>query len=717
MNSARFSPPSIASLTPSRGEAVDPETESSLLTLLRTLWRGKWLILLVTLCAVFAMATYLWRVAVPLYTATAVVSLLNRNEQVVDLESIISGIGTDQASVNTEVEVLRSRGLLEKLVDRLDLQSDPEFNPYLRPERQWSLNALSNLVRGPREPEEPPSARVIRDKTVDAVRRAIWVENIRQSYVFRITSQTQEPEKSALLADTLADLYILDQLEMKFEATEKATEWLTDRVSQLKTELDQAETAVQVFNSEIQLISPERLVILNAQLKDFRDRNAGLVEKLQRLRSRIAALIAAGESGDSARMTAVADTPALTQLYERLVAGDDSARVLFERQFEQVLERARLDAQRLENQIETLSTTITNLQRQVSEQSRQALKLEQFRREAEASRLIYEYFLGRLKETSGQQGTQQADARVLSYATLPLEPSSPQKAMLLALAILFGLMIGAVLVFLLEMRKNAFRTPEEMQEGTGVTVIGQIPRAPFANRKRLLNYIVSKPTSAMVEAVRNLRTSILLSPIDRVPKIIMMTSSVPGEGKTMLSLALAHNLSSMEKRVLVIEGDIRRRTFRELFDVPDKRGLITAVVEQVPIEEVVHYDETLGLDILMGERVSINAADFFSSRRFAEFLTQVRDAYDFVVIDTPPVLMVPDARIIAQYSDALIYVVHWDSTPRRQVQQGLESFATVRMPVTGLVMTQIDPRGMKRYGYSGVYGQGYGSRARAYHES
>lgn len=717
MNPVPFPPPKAASLVSAPGATGDRANEIDLLDLLRTIWRGKWLILFVTLIAVGMTAAYLWWVAVPLYTATAVVSLENRDEKVVDFESVVSGIGSDEASINTEVEVLRSRRLMDKLVERLDLNADPEFNGYLRPADPWSIGGVLALVLGPGEPDAEPSPRVVGDKVVKAVLKALTITNIRDSYVFQITAETRDPEKSALIADTLADLYIRDQLDVKFQQTEQATEWLSERVSQLKDELDEAENAVQEFNSQIELISPERLAVLNAQLKDFRDRYADLAAQQSSLEPQVAELEAAGESGDYARMAAVAEVPALTNLLERLAGGTEADRELFESRFEQIVERARFEAERRVAQLETMAKSIADLERQVAAQSTESLKLEQLEREAEASRLIYEYFLGRLKETSVQQGIQQPDARVLSYAMLPIEASSPRKGLLVTVSTLLGLFFGSILVLLLEMRSNSFRTAEQMEQVTGTAVIGQIPRAPYSRRQRILDYIVSKPTSAMVEAVRNLRTSILLSAADRTPQIIMMTSSMPGEGKTTLSLALAHNLAGMDKNVLVIEGDIRRRTFREFFDLQNRHGLLTAVIDEMPIEDIVYHDQKLGVDILMGERATINAADFFSSGRFAAFLERARDIYDFIVIDTPPVLMVPDARVIAQFSDAVVYVVHWDKTPRKQVTQGIQSFATVNAPVTGLVLSQIDPRGMKSYGYSGTYGQGYDAHSRKYYES
>jgi len=421
-------------------------------------------------------------------------------------------------------------------------------------------------------------------------------------------------------------------------------------------------------------------------------------------------LLAANQVADSAEMAAVSDDPALKQLLSRL--SDVGAQDTFDRRFGQVLDRAQIEATRAKAQTEALNASVADLETQVERQSIELLKLEQLEREAGASRQIYEYFLGRLKETSVQQGVHTADSRILSRAVLPTRPSAPRKATIVMSVTFVGFMLGCALVLMNEARQTGFRSSQELEQATGITVFAQIPKAPFTRRKRILNYLANKPTSAMVEAVRNLRTSVLLSNMDNPPQVIMMTSSLPGEGKTTQSLALAQSFAGMEKQVLLIEGDIRRRTLREYFKAKTAGGLISVVAGETTLAEAVHHSEALNIDVLMGEGTKINAADFFTSDAFQDFLRQAREIYDFIIIDTPPVLAVPDARVIGPLADVILYVVHWDSTTQRQVRQGLHAFATVNVPVTGLVLSQINQKRQKSYGY----GDGYGAYAKGYYK-
>ncbi len=190
----------------------------------------------------------------------------------------------------------------------------------------------------------------------------------------------------------------------------------------------------------------------------------------------------------------------------------------------------------------------------------------------------------------------------------------------------------------------------------------------------------------------------------------MSTSTIPGEGKTTQSIALAQNLSGLGKSVLLIEGDIRRRTFLQYFDKPAVGGLVSVVSGDHSLSDAVVHDDELKIDILMGEKASMNAADFFSSDKFKEFMVTTREVYDYIIIDTPPVLVVPDARVIGHLVDSIVYSVKWNSTNQHQVVEGLRQLSSVGLRVSGLVLAQIDPRGMKRYGYGGRYGaySGYG---------
>lgn len=693
-------PKGVQSVAPPADDEID------LGALFATLWRGRLWIVLGGLIALFAGGYYAFGVATPLYTTTASVALESRQEQIVDIESVMSGLSGDQVTINTEVEVLRSRRLIGKVVDDLNLVADPEFNKTLRDEPLLSLGAISGVVRenilGQPARNGQKSDQAIRDAVINAALEQITVSNVRQSYVFNISVVTEDPAKSARIANRLAELYVEDQIVLKFEKTAEATEWLTERVAELQIELESSEIELKDFSSNTDLISPEGLVALNRQLKDLRDRQGDVVATVQANRMRVDALNAALESTDLTRMAEAANDAAL----DRLIVGGvvTTAPERFQQRFEDVLARAVLERDRSESQQEAIALSILEISKSIETQSDELVALQQLQREAEASRLIYEFFLSRLKETSVQQGLQQAESRILSYAVVPNEPSAPRAGMILALSLILGTMGGSGLVLLREFSQNTFRTAEDLEAKTGSAVVGQIPLVPARSRKKVLQYLQEKPNSAVAEAIRNLRTSLLLANLDKHPKVIMSTSSVPGEGKTTQSLSLALNLAGLNKKVLLIEGDIRRRVMNTYFDIPEKRGFLSVMLGETSLEAALTQLPGMNFDVLFGEKSQTNAADIFSSDRFGAFLDELRERYDYIIIDTPPVLAVADARIIGRWVDTTVYTVQWDKTTHRQVLEGLKSLKQVQIKVAGLVLSQVSPRGMKRYGYGDSYG-------------
>lgn len=689
------------------------EDEIDLAQLFRTLWRGKFWIILFTLIGLTIGIYRAYITAVPVYTAKSVVMLESRREQVVDLSSVVTGLSGDFATINTEVQVIRSRGLIEKLVKKLDLTNDPEFNPRLRPpDTSFSLiktvRGAIRWARGTDTPAKPATApdpdvqaTNLLNNVVDRLIARIRVSNIERTRVFELSVTTRNPRKSALIANTLADLYVLDQIEVKFAATENATQWLSDRVGDLQIELEESVEKVKDFNSGTNLISPEALAALNRQVKETRDRMRETEETREAATATLAKLEAARATDDPQAMTEAANDTTLIRLL-RLMTNDD--RTAFDTRFQQVVDRAQLEITRAESQLAALQGSITAQTTQIEQQSSDLVTLQQLEREAEASRLLYEYFLNRLKETSIQQGIQQADSRVLSQAVIPRMPSAPRKSLIMGVSVILGLFAGIALVLGRELAQNTFRLAETLENKTGYTVLGQIPAIPARKRKNVLKYLSEKPTSAAAEAIRNLRTSLLLSDLDNPPQIIMSTSSIPGEGKTTQSIALSQNLSGLGKKVLLIEGDMRRRVFAEYFEIENAKGLMSVLSGETKFEDAVIAEPTLRADLLVADKTKTNAADVFSSERFRAFLKELRTRYDYIIIDTPPVLAVPDARVIGQSVDAILYTVKWDSTSQRQVQEGIKSFESVNLQIAGLVLGQINARGMKRYGYGDSYG-------------
>lgn len=692
------------------------EDSIDLMALVRTLWREKLIILACMLITMVFAGIYAYRLATPLYSASSVVMLDSRQSTAeMGLSSILGSLSTDSSAVMTEVQVLRGRALMGRVVDELDLVADPEFNSALNPPSliarlKGSLRSGGGGVS--LTPEEQAARR--HDAVISALLGQVTIQNVPGSLAFNIGVTSVSSAKAAKIADTIARLYIDDQMRVRFEATETAINWLTTQSVELKAAFEKAEAAVRDYRASTEVISPETVAALDRQLKETRRR----IEQMTLQGAEVSARFAAVEAADTplAKALASGDDGLIARARE-IATGGETAVQAFDAALVRFQTQLRQDVSRLQAQDATLKDAEAKLAANLETQSREMVQLEQLTRDSESSRLLYEQFQTQLKETLTQQGIQKPDSRILSPAVVPNVPSAPRKSLILAMALVLGAMIGTAIVLIREMTANRIRATQDLEALTGQVVFAQIPRIQQRSRKGVLDYLGKNPASAPAEAIRNLRTSLLLSSVDKAPQVIMMTSSVPGEGKTTTTLALAQNMTAMGRKVLVMEGDVRLSPLREYFSEIEKGspGIVEVISGEVPLADAVHKVPGVG-DILPESKASVNAADLFASERFGRMLAEARKSYDFILVDTPPVLVVPDARVIAQNVDVVVFAVRWDSTSHEQITNALHQLALVNIRVAGLVLTLVDPEGMRRYGYGDSYGA-YASYGKNYYTS
>jgi capsular exopolysaccharide synthesis family protein len=670
-------------------------------TLLLTLWRGKMIISAASVGAVVLTTYYVFAVATALYTSSVVVIFDTRQTSVVALPSVIAAVSGEPSSVTSEVEVLRARTLMTDVARHLNLMADPEFNADLRePGLKTRLRSgIESVFGGGRDFDLPATNddRTQRDldRIVNVLLSKVSVRNIPGSHVFRVSVTTQAPEKSALIADTIASQYIGSQMNEKQRATEHATKWLASRVVELQSQLEVAEAQVAQFTASTALISAPDLHLLERQLKDLRARAVAAQTRALKTQDMLGKLANAQTPQDKA---AVADDVLLTQmLASGRPAFDNFAE--FNERYSDIQSRVRIEAVRATQQLGALQSSATALERQIDQQGQDLISLQQLTREAAATRLLYEHFLSRLKETSAQKGIQQADSRVLSHAVVPSFADSPRKSLIITMAALFGLTCGALYVLVQEASNTVFRTAAELEAYSRLPVLGQI--TAFDSEPDLPARLKTASDIRHMEAMRGLRTSVLLANDDAQPQVILVTSPMPGEGKTTTALSMGDVLSGLDKRVLVIEGDVRRGRMRQRFKDLPEAGLVSVLNKTALIEDAIHRPAGYSADIMAANLTGKNAADLFASPRFGDLMQTLRAHYDYIVIDTPPVLAVPDACILAKFADTVLLTVKWDSTSDVQMRETLRLFRSTGVNVSGLVLTQISLKGMKRYGFGG----------------
>ncbi|TMV80927.1 chain-length determining protein, partial [Thioclava sp. BHET1] len=427
---------------------------------LSTLWRGRILIAICTAITIILGGLYAYKGATPYFTSTSVLMLQTSQETVTDIQSVVAGLSGDSDALNSEVEVVQSRELLGKVVDKLKLMQDPEFNSSLRPGGVLgAIRSALNFLTGNGGSSETAAerAQAQKDATISSLLSAMDVQLVPQTMVMQVSVTSTGSRKSALIADTIADLYVQDQISHKVAATKQASGWLTDRVQELQKQLETSETKLSDFNSATTLISADDLALMERQLKDLRERITSSEQAITQDQQQLTQIDGAATRKDR---TAAANDAQLSQIYAQLAGAPGSAQLqaAFDQQFAVVKARIQGDINRQQAQVVTLAKSRDALGKQIKQQNQDLIRQQQLTREVEANRLLYQYFLGRLKETSAQQGIQQADSRVLSRAVVPSYPSQPSKARILVLSAMLGLMIGAGLVLLREFRQHTVRT-------------------------------------------------------------------------------------------------------------------------------------------------------------------------------------------------------------------------------------------------------------------
>ena len=752
---SRIGPP------PGYGEYAEPEDDTiDLRQILSTLWRGKWIVLI---CAVIALVLAFLAVAQqePEYRATTTVLFDRQEANVMSGEELLAQTEINSETLQNQIEILRSTSLVGRVVDELNLEANPVFNPALRPPEEGLFDWLSippevdefllniglkSLPPPPPPPEE--AARRLRLNVINSVTGAMDLQPVRGSRVIRVSYTTPNPRLSARLANTTAEQYIVEQLEGKLEATRAATTWLSDRVEQLQQKVEADERAVADARTKLSVeagqgleITQQQLSALNTSLSTVRSEVTSLEAQARRLRE------ALNEGRDLGALTEFRASPIIAQLrgeesellsqqvtLEATVPEEHPARLRVQAQLEETRRKMREEAERVVGAIEVdlraardreaaLVADVRDLEDKALAQGQASVELRQLERQAEASRILYENLLARLQETDQQEDLQSADARVLSAAEPPLRPESSSRNRTLALGGIVGVMAGIGLVFLLDRLNNTFRSPGQLEQMTGRTVLATVPLAGSSlARKDVIKVLREKPNSSLAESVRNLRTSLLFSNVDQPPKVVMFTSSVPREGKSTTSMLTALTSRQMGKSAIIVDCDLRMPALSKvLADAGEARGsgLLALMDGTATLDEAVFKEPETGLHVLMtrpSERMSgINAADILASHKFRDLVRQLSETYDLVVLDTPPTLVVTDARIVSSLADAVVFVVRWDKTPRAAVTEGLRELSTVEARVAGIALTMVNEARASKYAYDGY--SYYKGRYRDYYEA
>jgi succinoglycan biosynthesis transport protein ExoP len=685
----------------------------------------------------------------PRYTATSYVMIDTRKRDVSKIDEVLSGLPADSSAVDTEVEILKSRSLASRVVQHLHLDKDPEFNGRLKkPSMFAAVMAAPGQLFHSAAPQLSGQAladqKVLEDRkafdgVVDRVLRRLKVSRSGLTYVIAIDFTSTNGPKASDIANTFAQDYLLEQLEAKFDATKQASGWLDDRLGQLRTQVEQAENAVATYRTQTGLIgavgsnlTEQEVSNLNQQLALAQAQQAEQEAKVRTARQQLAN----GSTGED--VGAALDSDVVKQLRQQRAEVSGKLADLQTRYGARHPEVQRVDRQMvdIDAQIQQeINRTISNLdaqanvarQRVISIQgslghargtlagnNTAAVRLNELERNATSVRTLYESFLNRFKETTTQQGMEDSDARVVSHAKIPSDPSFPKLGLNLALGALFGLAAGVAAVFLAEALDSGIATSEDVERLLGVASLGSIPllSSTMAIKggapQSPAEVVVERPLSAFAEAFRNLRTSIVYSRVDKAVRVIAVTSSLPGEGKTTTAFCLGRAMAMSGSRAVVVDCDVRRRNINRLLGHEPAVGLMEVLAGKATLDQALVLDSASGAWFLPLAS-SFTPKDLFGGQAMTNLLTDLKSRFEFVILDTAPVLPVADTRSLAPKADVVVFLTLWRRTPRRAVQAAFDLLRSVGADIAGVALTQVDMREQAKYGYgdAGYYYRAY----------
>ena len=582
----------------------------------------------------------------------------------------------------------------------------------------------------------PASGKAIPRDILSAIRRlqsALAVTRVQRSYVIAIAVTSQDPAKAALLANAVADTYVIDKLDARYDAAKTASNWLAQRMEEMRKQVQQSEEAVAHFRRENNLVttsSEGKLTISEQQLSEL---NAKLVTARSETAARRAAYEQAeqmqGQGGSLETVSEVVRSPVVSALRSQQAVAAQKIAELGSRYNNDhpLVVRARAELRDINNSISAeTGRIIANLKNEYDvAKAREKLmqksldqisgasgldnsvgiRLRELERINAANKTLFESFLSQAKITTAQSTFDVHDSRIISPASAPGSPSFPKTTLFVSVALVLGCLIGVGGGVALDMLNAGFNSRREIEDKLGIPVLASMPMLTAAERTvdgkiyEPPKYCHIKPLSRYAEAVRTLRMGVQMADVDDPAKVVLITSSVPKESKSTIAVSLAYSALEAGLRTVIIDCDLRHPSVSKFFGLEEGPGLVDLLTGTGEEQTIVNRD---GITIIAAGSKSQNPPDLLGSTRMKGLVEKLRQTYDYVIIDTPPLGPVIDAKVAMQLADKVIFMVRWQSTPREMVAQSINGLGAGRK-LAGIVLGVVDEAKVPRYGPYSYY--------------
>lgn len=663
----------------------------------------------------------------PQYSAKATLLIESQPANVMSIEEVYNADTTRKDYMQTQYEIISSRQVARLAVEELGLANNDIFMPPASEEnaiiakaKSWVKSFLpgdDKSVESTPLTEEQKQEKRIRAAT-NRLMNALTISLVSNTQVIEITAMSQSPELAAAIANTMGNVYVENYLQAKVDMTAKATTFLTESMEGLREKLDAAERKLSQFYEENQLVNlnngvvslaAEELEELTDQLREAQttlNQNRTIYQQTQNSGADYSALARLPEVLNHNNIQSVRrqEGEALSRVSElskvygpkhpKMIAANaelNSIRDTLQTQIRDLISSITTQYRASQDKVSTLQTQVAEAKAEYRTLSSLENQRRALQRDVDINQQLYNSMFTRLKETSELGGFESANARILDPAVPPGNPAKPNKTLIIGAAFVASFGFGVLLAFVLEALNSGVRSVDDVEKKLGQRMLGLIPTLALKRKEELpLRAYFDNQFHHFSEAVRTLRTSLSLMNIEKQSQAILVTSSVPKEGKTTVSTNLAFALGQLDNAIL-IDADLRRPTIGKRFGVPNYQpGLSNLIMRTHKLEECLVHDEQSGLDLISAGTIPSNPQELLAGDGFRALINYLKKHYKYVVVDTAPTQAVSDAMVVSKACDSVIYVVRADSTSEKMILNGLGRFLQVGHRVDGVVLNQVD---------------------------
>lgn len=703
----------------------------------RVLQKRKWSIVISVIVVVTAAALISLRMT-PIYDAAARISISQQTSNLLNSkegETTSQSFGASQQDVETEIKIIQSETLAQIVIHSLNLDRRPEF----------AGGAQAKSSGGIAVSESMPQERSRQDVLIRRFLSGLKVQQVPSTSLIEIKYSSPDASLAAEIANATTRIFIEQNIKTRYDSTMQAADWLSKQLADLQIKVETSQAKLVEYEKEHGIVGADDKKNLTVDKLDELNKELTGAQADRIQKESLYQIVKSGHPDDVTAIFQDSVLASLRQQQTELESQDALLSTQFGPSYPKVLEiRNQLNevkkayeeelhnsVTRLENDYQTslkreeMLQTALNQQTEVANQlSENAIQYKVLKQEADSNRQLYDGLLLKLKEGSLAAGLDSSNIRIVDVARVPLHPARPNIPLNLEFAVLIGLVGGIAIAFTLEGIDTTVRTPDQAENISGLPILGVIPlqssidiggtriakvgltKAAYRGGLRadpLISYL--EPHSEVAEAYRALRTSILLSSVSHPPRTILVTSSVPQDGKTMTSVNTAIVLAQQGKRILLVDADLRRPGMHKVFSLGGKIGLSNILTGGAKLKEAIQTTVQPNLFVLPAGLVPPHPSELLSSSFMQELLKIWRDEYDHVIIDSPPVISVTDAVLLSVQVDAAILIIRSGQTTNALVRRSRDLLLSVNANILGVVVNAADLTSPDYYNY--YYGSKY----------